>query len=608
MKHLTNKDLSGYIHQTLTDAQRESMNHHLDACPGCRERVDGERTTQRRIHYGLADHLRRERPSNLTFQQIAPQLQKKRRSSRIHFRSMQLLTGVAIASVLFIFATALISFLGVPASWGPLSSSQLPATSSVLEAVWQDDEVYRAGLVPEERQVLDKLGDAPIYHLDLHIDERLNELNGRQEILYINRTGQPLEELYFRLWPNFTTSSLTITNVLIEGKEVQTSPPTEARSTILHVPLDDPLPPNKAITVRMDFDLTVGRSRHSFNGTLGVVDEVLTLAYFHPTLAKIEDGEWQLDNPIHGIANYPENSFYLVEVNAPNSLTVLASGRELSRELLNDRQMVRFAAGPMGPFYLTASEHYTVAATQMVGSTEVTSYILNSYSYNGRLPHYEQAQDALDYAVDALEYMNNHYGTYPYTQLNIIGTTTLNFTQPTTAFPTVVLTDFDEYQPLYDFGQRSLQTAVIYGVTHQWFGRIIGTNRMQYPWLSESIAEFVGQTIVADVYGEYALPDKIEWTTLAERREIAPIGRSIYDYLNRDYLLTMYGRGPDFLSILRDVLGDDEWHQLLQTYYETYKWGEVAPTTAVFQQLAETECECQLNDFFAIWVERPSPE
>jgi hypothetical protein len=597
MNHLTDKDLSGYVHQTLTDAERESMNRHLDVCPECRERAEAQKALQRQIHYELSSKLRRERPSSLQFQKIAPQLQKQRRLARIRFHSMQMLTAVVVIAVLVVLATVLTVFFETPA-WVTLSSNELPAKSTVLEAAWEDESIYRNGLIKNEREVLDMLATAPIYHLDIEIEPDLQTINGRQELRYVNQTGQPLDELYFRLWPNATFSNLRVTAIRIDGKSVPVEPSPYIKSSDLRVGLAETLPPGKSLTVYMEFNLTVARSRNGFNGTLGLIDDVLTLAHFHPTLAAFQDGTWQLETAVHGMASYPENSFYLVEVTAPENVPIITSGMEIGSEMVGNRQISTFAAGPIGTFYMTASERYTVAMSQTIGETRITSY-----AYADELT--EQAKEALYHTVDALEYMNNHYGAYPYTRLNIIGTPTLNFAQPGVAFPGAVLTNLTTYDYVYDFGQRSLQSAVIYGVVYQWFGHIIGSNRLHAPWLSEAVSEFTTQTIIARVYGEEAL-DTVEWPSLTERRDAVLIGNPAETYAQEEYLATMYGRGPDFLLIISKAMGDEMWTAVMRDYYQTYKWqSRPPPTTAAFQHLIEEHCTCKLDQFFANWVEKP---
>ena len=61
-KHLTEEQIIGYIHHTLTDAQRESINHHLTTCPVCRGQLADHESTQRVIRNTLHADMKALRP------------------------------------------------------------------------------------------------------------------------------------------------------------------------------------------------------------------------------------------------------------------------------------------------------------------------------------------------------------------------------------------------------------------------------------------------------------------------------------------------------------------------------------------------------------------
>jgi hypothetical protein len=594
--HLNDKELSGYNHQTLTDAQRESMNLHLDACPRCREQVAGAKAVQRRIHYDLAAALNQLRPANIHFSQIAPQLRRRHRWARLRFYSIQALSSLTLLAVVWAI-TALIISISQSSEWRPISS--VPPLSNVLGQAWHDGNVYQQGLILNERGAVKQLDDAPIYHMALTILEGLDVVRGEQEVLYTNRTGRPLDEIYFQLVPNLTNNLLTVSEVAVNGQPVAITPTQKNKSSLLWITLEERLLPGEQVVIYMAFQLELGPTWRALNGTLGLVDGVLRLSNFHPTVAVYQDDKWQLDQPIHGLVAPAEDSFYLVQVTSPHNLPVIASGLEIGRDVAGSQQILTFAAGPIGQFYLTASERYTVALSQMVGDTKVSSY-----AYAEHLTG--QAQNALGYAVAALQRLNVRYGPYPFTQLHIVGTPTLVTTQPTMAHPGIVLTGLNQYELIYYFGERSLESAVTFGVTQQWFGRILGPNRLKDPWLSESIGEFLTQTMMTELYGQdVAAKQQVNYLSTHDQSYPIPIGLTAHSYTLRDYLATMYGRGPDFLYVVSDTIDKDVWELILRDYYQTYKWdGRAPPTTESFQQLAEERCACNLDVFFTDWVEK----
>jgi hypothetical protein len=554
------------------------------------------KAVQRSIHYGLAAALRQAQPANMRFSQIAPHLPGWRRWARLRFYSMQMLSSVTLLTVVLTVTTLIISLIQ-SSEWRPVSA--VARLSTVLGQEWDNAAAYRQALIVSEGEAVEQLDSAPIYHMALTISDGLDMVRGEQEVRYTNRTGRPLDELYFRLVPNLTDNQLTVSQVTVNGLPVVITPTQENKPSLLRLALTETLLPGEQAVIYMAFQLELGSTRTALNGTLGLIDEVLTLSHFHPTVAVYQDDKWQLDQPVHGIAAPAENSFYLVQVTSANQLPVIASGLEIGRDIAGSQQRLTFAAGPIGQFYLTASEHYTVALSQMVGDTKVTSY-----AYAEHLTG--QARTALGYAVAALQTLNERYGTYPFTQLHIVGTPTLAVTQPAMVHPGIILTDLNQYESVYTFGERSLESAVMFGITQQWFGRILGPNRLKDPWLSESLGEFLTRAMMTELYGrEAADKQQVNYLSAHDRAYTIPIGLTAHSYTLGDYLATMYGRGPDFLYILSHTIGEDVWELILRDYYQTYKWdGRSPPTTESFQQLAEERCNCHLDNFFANWVER----
>ena len=61
--HLTADHITGYTHQTLTDAEREAMNRHLTECNECRAHLESYTALQHRIRYSLRAELQTVQPA-----------------------------------------------------------------------------------------------------------------------------------------------------------------------------------------------------------------------------------------------------------------------------------------------------------------------------------------------------------------------------------------------------------------------------------------------------------------------------------------------------------------------------------------------------------------
>jgi len=107
--HLSEEQLIGYIHQTLTDAEREEIDQHLAECAKCRAHLDDHESLQRRIQYGLANDLRKaSASSHKFFAAIAPRLKRGRRLTTVQI-AVERLSVVAALAAIFLLVYGLIT-------------------------------------------------------------------------------------------------------------------------------------------------------------------------------------------------------------------------------------------------------------------------------------------------------------------------------------------------------------------------------------------------------------------------------------------------------------------------------------------------------------------
>lgn len=133
--HLNQGQFSGHIHQTLTDAQRETMDQHLAACPRCRAHLADHEVLQRRIRHSLLADLRAIHPSpRMTFAAIEPRLRKPRKLAWI--QPQQLFSGAAALVTLALQAVVLLILLSQPVNGSAL------AIGSPLGAGWAPTGIY----------------------------------------------------------------------------------------------------------------------------------------------------------------------------------------------------------------------------------------------------------------------------------------------------------------------------------------------------------------------------------------------------------------------------------------------------------------------------------
>jgi len=493
----------------------------------------------------------------------------------------------------------------------PPTATPSAVPPAVLAVAWDDRAPFRTGLIQGAQGVLGGLPDASVYHLDVQVAPDLTQVRGAEEVRYVNSETAPLADVYFRLYPNMMTGAATIKRLTVDGAPV--APIYEQERTALRVPLARPLPPGEAIVIWMEFSVDVPEFRQGAYGHFSYSEGVLALGTFYPIIPVYDASGWHLEvpPPEHDVT-FTDASFYLVRVTAPADLTLIASGVPValptSGATPDDMQRVTYAAGPMREFYLAAGKGLT-AVSETAG--EVT---VNSYAFPAQA---EAAKLVLGYAVEALEIFGEHFGPYPYSELDLLaapcGTLGLEY-------PGAVVIKDQHYDNL---NKGELKRGTVHEVGHQWFYAVIGSDQVNQPWLDEGMTQLSNYVYYAGADGEATA----EWfyRTLWDRwalvsYEKIPIGMRDFDYAGDSngsaYRAIIYGRSALFLTLtpqdrtwpvktqtLVDVMGQDKFDAFLRDYFQQHYFG--VATTESFKRLAEQHCQCDLTATFEEWVYQP---
>jgi len=497
--------------------------------------------------------------------------------------------GKAIKFKVFALLALLTMLLGLTACGKKATPTRI--TSHPFDMAWDDRAIFREGLTDAEQVVLDRL---PVYHIDLQIPDDFVLLQGREQVRYTNQENEPLNEVYFRLFPNVAGGEATVSAVKVDDQDVE--PIYELQNSALRVPLAAALQPGEQVVIQMDFAVKVPREMGGNYGLFGYFDSVLVLDEFYPVIPVYDDEGWNVEvPPPNGDVTYFEASFYVVRVTAPAKLTVVASGIEVGRKREGDNQVLTFAAGPARDFYLAASDRYTVIS-ETVGETKV-----NSYAFAERA---DGAELALQYAAGALESFNARFGVYPYTELDVVSTPMQALGIEYPGVMGIALNLYDPNEKVWGLPARvMMEGTVAHEVAHQWFYNAVGNDQIDEPWLDEAMAQYLTGLYYFDTHGEGAARSyRTSWDDRWDRVDRAdiPIGMPAGSYVDREYGAIVYGRGPLFVTALAKKLGQETFDEFLRDYYESRKWG--IGTSDAFKQLAERHCQCDLTALFEEWV------
>jgi len=469
------------------------------------------------------------------------------------------------------------------------------ALPELVEDAWDDREIFQAGLIREEQNVLTQLPGASIYHLDVRIAADYSSLEGQERVRYTNQEDEALDAIYFQLFPNMQAGESSVKNVLVNDVIAQQA--YEDENSTLRVPLTRPLEPGQALVIQMDFQIKIPTDVGGNYGLFGYLNNILVLDGFYPAIPVYDQAGWHKGKlPPYSDTTFQDASFYVVRVTAPADIQLIASGRQVERSAKDGQQALTFAAGPARDFYMAGSSDFTVTSAT-VGQTRVSSYAFRS--------NMQGAQLALDTAVNALNSYSQRLGPYPYTEFDIVSTPMQGASG--IEYPGITGINIAMYEPDETYNglptEVMLESTVAHETGHQWFYNVVGNNQINEPWVDESVTQYVTGLYFLDQNGKSGWEGyRNSWISRWERvdKAIIPIGMPVASYQGKEYGAIVYGRGPLFIDTLAQKLGQSNFDKFLLDYYATHKWG--IATAADFKRSAEQHCQCDLSPLFDEWV------
>jgi aminopeptidase N len=217
---------------------------------------------------------------------------------------------------------------------------------------------------------------------------------------------------------------------------------------------------------------------------------------------------------------------------------------------------------------------------------------------------YPQAREEgfYDFAVaePALRYFLTVLGPFPFSKLaNVQSTTRYGGMENASAI------FYDENSVS---GTRRQEAWVAHEIAHQWFGDSATEEDWHDVWLSEGFATYLAHLYYEHYYGSDRLTTRMEIDRQAVIRyaEANPTSSVVDTKIvdpNRLLNINSYEKGGWTLHMLRAMLGDEVFWEALNTYYDTYRFGNA--TTAEFRDVVESVSGLDLDWFFEQWIYRP---
>ena len=478
-----------------------------------------------------------------------------------------------------------------------------PPLLDLPEVDWQDVSAHKKAMKPAFADDVDRFVNANRYFIVASLRFEPDAVfRGAQRVRFTNRTGEALDLIVFRLYPNTPAlgGRMTVHHVEVNGTKVE--PSLSDLRSVLGVPLPVPLQAGESVELRLDFTLVMARGLNTSYGRFGYVNDVVSATAWYPTLSVYEPNiGWWTDLPSpQGDPAYTETGLYDVRLTLPSDLVVATSGVIIETTRNGDGTITyRDVTGPMRDHAFQASRRYMITETEADG----TRIVMLHYKDRAEQPT-DGTQVAMQYAVQALTIFNATFGEYPYAELVVAQ----NPTPSGVEFPGII----QIAERAWVQGNRFLEVVIAHEIGHQWFYALVGNNQVSLPWIDESLTSYTEFVYFRAAYADPKVGEA--YVDNFQQRYTAYLGRGLPDlplelpvrnYTGIAYGAIVYTKGPLFYVALEQLLGRETVYAAIAEYFRRHKYG-IAVTDDV-QRAFEDIAKRDLSAIFNQWVRGSEP-
>ncbi len=414
---------------------------------------------------------------------------------------------------------------------------------------------------------------------DVTVDYQAKSAVISQRIQFLHREAVALDQIVLDVQANQWRDSFSLAELTIAGQPA----PYQLELNHLLIDLDAPLAPGCWLEISLRFHLSVAEIRdglRSYRGFLGYSPRQLNLGHFLPTVAARLGGDWRIHAPA-GIGEQIVNAVADWEINltvdkASESLKLAAPGSVTAR----GDQSWTIQLRQSRDFALSLSEEFALTEQQLADGRSLAVYSFADAQVNDRGLIMDGAAHTAQEGIKALELFERLFGRYPYDRLVIV-----QGDFPDGMEFTGLVFVGSAWFYAFDGTEKNYLTLIsVHEIAHQWWYARVGNDAALNPWLDEALA-----TYSEYLYIEAYYPDEKNWWWYFRVAVYLPEGgvdSAVYEFRTpREYINAVYLRGAQMLQNLRDNIGDDNFFQLLRSYYKAGD-GRIADPALFWRQLA----------------------
>jgi len=405
----------------------------------------------------------------------------------------------------------------------------------------------------------------------------------RQQITYVNLTGDLLSLLALNVEPNRWLDTFTLNQLSVDDSPA----PFILTGRRLDVTLPQPLQPNCTTLLSLNFSLVVPSiigGRESFRGYFGASPRQINLGHWLPTVIPYQDGNWLFQESIlvgEQIVLDPAHWDVTLTLDAPDVL--VAGPGNISRP---SGQVWRFEHLAGREFALSLSDVFRLEERTSASGKAVAVYTMPDATVpDGNGGWMNSGAFTAQVTAESLDLYADMFGDYPHERMVIVqgdfpdGMEFSGFAFVSTDW----FVNYDGTPAGY------LMLITVHEVAHQWWYDRVGSNQALAPWLDEAFSTY-SEYLYIEVYH----PTLIDWWWFFRVNRLNPQGNvdsAVYDFDQiRPYINAVYLRGVLMIHEMRLTLGDEAFFGWLTAYTEA-NTGKLADADDLWAALTPEQFE-----------------
>lgn len=478
------------------------------------------------------------------------------------------------------------------------------------------------------------------YTMDIDVNEKTYQYDGKMKLKYSNNSGQELNKVYFHLYFNafqpgsmmderlksivdpdarMVTNSGTREKPILHSRIAALKPDQigyqkiksvkyngqavnfKENGTILEVSLPTAIKDDSTVEFDLEWQAQVPEQirRSGRNSREGIA---FSMTQWYPKMAQFDEFGWHLDEYVGREFIAPFGNFD-VTIHINKDYVIGSSGKlqnpsevkgyvkNAKIKVNNKKATWHYKAENIHDFAWAADPKLVVDSAKTKGGVTV---------YTVYLPTDQQVTDnwktALGLAVDFFDFTGQHFGAYPWKTYTIVQGGDGGMEYGTATLIT---------------GGRNLKglVGVIYHeAAHSWYQHLFGVNETVDEWMDEGFTSYIEELALTELFVRPTAKALnpigsayMAYYKLAKSGKEEPMSL-LADYYNTNYAYSneAYNKGAVLAEQLGYIIGKENLQKTFLKFYDIWKFKH--PTPNDFKRVAEEVSGINLKWYFNLFI------